>query len=419
MKVSIITIGDEILIGQIVDTNSAWIAQRLNEIGLELSKIYSISDTELAILRTLKRAEELSDIVILTGGLGPTNDDITKNTLAIYFNDTLVRNQKVLAHIKELFKKFGVDEINKINEQQADLPSTCKVLFNKFGTASGMWFEKDQKHFVSLPGVPHEMKNLMSTYVLPELQTRFSVGVVVHKTILTQGVPESILAERLVNWEVELPTSIKLAYLPSENRVRLRLSTRGRDEALLNDQIEVQIEKLHAIIPELIFGEEQDCLEQRIGSELLKRNATLATAESCTGGYIAHLITRVAGASAYYKGSVLAYDNSIKETVLGVKTDTLRSFGAVSEEVVVEMALGIKKIMKVDYAVATSGIAGPSGGTKEKPVGTVWTAIVGPNGVQSVKRQMGTERLWNIKRSASASLLDLLHVLESSDKKVE
>ena len=366
MKVSIITIGDEILIGQIVDTNSAWIAKRLNEIGLELSKIYSISDTESAILRTLKRAEEFSDIVILTGGLGPTNDDITKNTLATYFNDTLVRNQEVLAHIKELFKKFGVDEINKLNEQQADLPSTCKVLFNKFGTASGMWFEKDQKHFVSLPGVPHEMKNLMSTYVLPELQARFSVGVVVHKTILTQGVPESILAERLVKWEAELPTSIKLAYLPSENRVRLRLSTRGLDEKLLNDQIEAQIEKLHAIIPELIFGEEQDRLEQRIGSELLKRNATLATAESCTGGYIAHLITRVVGASAYYKGSILAYDNSIKETVLGVKTETLLAFGAVSEQVVEEMALGIKKIMKVDYAVATSGIAGPSGGTKDK-----------------------------------------------------
>ena len=419
MKVSIITIGDEILIGQIVDTNSAWIAQRLNEIGLELSKIYSISDTESAILRTLKRAEELSDIVILTGGLGPTNDDITKKTLATYFKDTLVRNQEVLIHIKELFKKFGVDQINKLNEQQADLPSTSKVLFNKFGTASGMWFEKNKKHFVSLPGVPHEMKNLMSTYVLPELQARFSVGVVVHKTILTQGVPESILAERLSEWEAELPTSIKLAYLPSENRVRLRLSTRGLNEELLNDQIEIQIEKLYDIIPELIFGEEQDRLEQRIGVELLKRNATIATAESCTGGYLAHLITRLAGASAYYKGSVLAYDNSIKETVLGVKAETLRSFGAVSEEVVVEMALGIKKIMKVDYAVATSGIAGPSGGTTEKPVGTVWIAIAGPNGVQSVKYQMGTERVWNIKRTASVCLLDLLHVLESSDKKLK
>jgi len=419
MKVSIITIGDEILIGQIIDTNSAWIAQRLNEIGLELSKIYSISDTEQAILRTLKRAEELSDIIIITGGLGPTNDDITKHTLAKYFGDKLVRNQEVLHHIKDLFKKFGVDKINKLNEQQADLPSTCKVLFNKLGTASGMWFERGGKHFVSMPGVPHEMKNLMNTYVLPDLQSRFSAGVVVHKTILTQGVPESILAERLAVWESELPSSIKLAYLPSENRVRLRLSTRGDDEGLLNSLIDAQIEKLQPVIPELIFGEEQDRLEQRIGEELLKRNATIATAESCTGGYIAHLITRVAGSSAYYKGSVLAYDNTIKESVLGVKVDTLKSFGAVSEEVVVEMALGVKKIMKVDYAVATSGIAGPTGGTKEKPVGTVWVAIVGPNGVQSIKYQMGTERLWNIKRSASAVLLDLLHVLDLSDKKVE
>lgn len=419
MKVSIITIGDEILIGQIIDTNSAWIAQRLNEIGLELSKIYSISDTEQAILRTLKRAEELSDIIIITGGLGPTNDDITKHTLAKYFGDKLVRNQEVLHHIKDLFKKFGVDKINKLNEQQADLPSTCKVLFNKLGTASGMWFERGGKHFVSMPGVPHEMKNLMNTYVLPDLQSRFSAGVVVHKTILTQGVPESILAERLAVWESELPSSIKLAYLPSENRVRLRLSTRGDDEGLLNSLIDAQIEKLQTVIPELIFGEEQDRLEQRIGEELLKRNATIATAESCTGGYIAHLITRVAGSSAYYKGSVLAYDNTIKESVLGVKVDTLKSFGAVSEEVVVEMALGVKKIMKVDYAVATSGIAGPTGGTKEKPVGTVWVAIVGPNGVQSIKYQMGTERLWNIKRSASAVLLDLLHVLDLSDKKVE
>jgi len=419
MKVSIITIGDEILIGQIVDTNSAWIAQRLNEIGLDLSKIYSISDTESAILRTLNRAKELSDIIIITGGLGPTNDDITKNTLTKYFDDKLVRNQEVLLHIKELFKKFGVDEINKLNEQQADLPSKCKVLFNKLGTASGMWFEKDAKYFVSMPGVPHEMKNLMSTYVLPELQTRFSQGVIVHKTILTQGVPESILAEKLAQWESELPVNIKLAYLPSENRVRLRLSTKGANEELLNKLVDAQIEKLHAIIPELIFGEEKDRLEQRVGEQLLKNNATLATAESCTGGYIAHVITRISGSSAYYKGSVIAYDNAVKESVLGVKALTLQSFGAVSREVAEEMALGLQKIMNVDYAVATSGIAGPTGGSEEKPVGTIWTAIATPNGVQSVKYQMGTERLWNIKRSASTVLLDLLHILEYNDKRVK
>ena len=230
MKVSIITIGDEILIGQIVDTNSAWIAKSLNEIGLDLSKIYSISDSESVILRTLNRAKELSDIILITGGLGPTNDDITKHTLVNYFNDKLVRNQEVLVHIKQLFKKFGVQEINKLNEHQADLPSKCKVLFNKLGTAPGMWFEKDNKHFISMPGVPFEMKYLMNTHVLPELQSRFSEIVIVHKTILTQGVPESILADIIATWELELPGTIKLAYLPSEGRVRLRLSTRGKDK---------------------------------------------------------------------------------------------------------------------------------------------------------------------------------------------
>ena len=306
MKVSIITIGDEILIGQIIDTNSAWIAQRLNELGLELSKIYSISDKEEVILRTLDRAKTYSDIILITGGLGPTNDDITKSTLAKYFNDKLVRNEKVLLHIKELFKKFGVDQINKLNEQQADLPSSCKVLFNKLGTASGMWFEKDDKYFVSMPGVPHEMKNLMNTYVLPEFQERFSRCVFVSKTILTQGVPESILAERLTVWEQNLPKEIKLAYLPSENRVRLRLSARGENELELNSQIAKQIEKLQKEIPEIIFGEEHDRLEQRVGEYLFKQNATVASAESCTGGYVAHLITKIAGSSSYYKGSVLA-----------------------------------------------------------------------------------------------------------------
>ena len=419
MKVSIITIGDEILIGQIIDTNSAWIAQRLNELGLELSKIYSISDKEEVILRTLDRAKTYSDIILITGGLGPTNDDITKSTLAKYFNDKLVRNEKVLLHIKELFKKFGVDQINKLNEQQADLPSSCKVLFNKLGTASGMWFEKDDKYFVSMPGVPHEMKNLMNTYVLPEFQERFSRCVFVSKTILTQGVPESILAERLTVWEQNLPKEIKLAYLPSENRVRLRLSARGENELELNSQIAKQIEKLQKEIPEIIFGEEHDRLEQRVGEYLFKQNATVASAESCTGGYVAHLITKIAGSSSYYKGSVLAYDNSIKESVLGVNPQTLVEYGAVSKEVVEEMALGVQRIMKVDYALATSGVAGPSGGSKDKPVGTVWTAIATPFGVQSIKYQMGTERLWNIKRSASAVLLDLLHVLELNDKKVE
>ncbi|MDG1146624.1 MAG: CinA family nicotinamide mononucleotide deamidase-related protein [Flavobacteriales bacterium] len=419
MKVSIITIGDEILIGQIVDTNSAWIAKSLNKIGLDLSKIYSISDSESVILRTLNRAKELSDIVIITGGLGPTNDDITKHTLVNYFNDKLVRNQEVLVHIKQLFKKFGVQEINKLNEQQADLPSKCKVLFNELGTAPGMWFEKDNKHFISMPGVPFEMKYLMNTHVLPELQSRFSEIVIVHKTILTQGVPESILADIIATWEMELPSTIKLAYLPSEGRVRLRLSTRGKDKELLNLVIDEQIEKLKLIIPKLIFGEENDTLEQRIGQELLRVNASIGSAESCTGGYVAHLITLVSGASAYFKGSVLAYNAAVKQAVLGVQAKTIADYGVVSKQVAEEMALGVQQLMKVDYAIATTGIAGPLGGSIDNPVGTIWTSVATPIGVQSVKYQLGTERVRNIKRSSTAVLLDLLHILERVDKKGE
>jgi len=419
MRVSIVTIGDEILIGQIVDTNSAWIAQRLNELGLQIHKIYSISDTEEAIVRTLDRARKLTDIVLITGGLGPTNDDITKKTLTNFFNDKLERNEEVLQHVKSLFEKFGVKNINKLNEQQADLPTKCRVLLNPVGTASGMWFEEGKKHFISMPGVPGEMKEIMKNSVLPEFESRFSNGVFLHKTVLTQGVPESVLAELLEQWENSLHTDVKLAYLPSENRVRLRLSVKGTDELRLNELLDSEILKLHEIIPQHIYGQEKDRIEQRIGDLLRKNKATVATAESCTGGYLAHLITSVPGCSAYFRGSVLAYDNKIKENVLQVRAESLRNYGAVSEQVVTEMALSVKKLMGVDYALSTSGIAGPAGGTVEKPVGTVWTAIAGPNGVKAVKYQLGTERLWNVKRGASAVLLDLLHELESDHKKLE
>jgi len=419
MKVSIITIGDEILIGQIIDTNSAWIAQRLNEIGLRVEKVYSISDTEEAILRTLERASEIADIVLITGGLGPTRDDITKTTLAKYFDDVLVPNKAVLEHIETLFHKYGVEKINKLNIQQADLPSKCKLLLNPVGTASGMWFEKDKKHFISMPGVPREMKALMNSYVLPELKTRFSKGVFLHKTILTQGIPESVLAELIEHWELSLPKKVKLAYLPSENRVRLRLSVHGENKEQLAGLLDAEVLRLNEIIPEYIYGEEKDSIERRVGVLLSQSNTTVATAESCTGGYLAHLITSVAGSSAYFRGSVLAYDNEIKKSVLNVEPDSLNNFGAVSEQVVKEMACSVRKLMGTDYALATSGIAGPTGGSKEKPVGTVWTAIAGPNGVKAVKHQFGTERLWNVRRSANAVLLDFLHSLESNDKKGE
>ena len=419
MKVSIITIGDEILIGQIVDTNSAWIAQRLNEIGLQLRKIYSISDSSKEIFRTLDRASELSDICIITGGLGPTNDDITKNTLAEYFNDNLERNYEILDHIKELFNKSGYRKINKLNEQQADLPTKCKLLRNQIGTASGMWFEEKNKHFISMPGVPREMKKMMHDIVLPELEKRFSKGVVLHKTILTQGIPESILAEILTDWEASLNKRIKLAYLPSENRVRIRLSIIGLDSLSLKKIIDYEVKKLKALIPESIFGEDDDSIEQRVGDLLTNNNSTVATAESCTGGYLAHLITSIPGSSSYFKGSVLAYDNEIKKNILGVKNSSIIKYGAVSEQVVKEMALSLRKLMGVDYALSSSGIAGPSGGSEQKPVGTIWTAIAGPNGVKAVKYQFGKDRLQNIKSSASAILLDLIHLLDFRDKKIE
>lgn len=419
MKVSIVTIGDEILIGQIVDTNSAWIAQRLNEIGLQVHKIYSIPDTEAAIVRTLSRAAKLTDIIIMTGGLGPTNDDITKKTLAAFFNDTLQRNEEVLTHIKSLFEKKGIRKLNKLNECQADLPTKCKVLFNPVGTASGMWFNKDDKYFISLPGVPYEMKAIMSSLVLPVFQSQFISGVFLHKTILTQGVPESVLAELLKNWELSLHPNVKLAYLPSESRVRLRLSIKGDDKHKLNDILDHEAQKLKNIIPEFIYGEEKDRIEKRIGELLLSNNATVATAESFTSGYLSHLISSVPGSSAYYRGSILAYDNEIKENILNVSHDSIKNYGVVSEQVVKEMALSVKKIMGVDYALSTSGIAGPSGGTPETPVGTVWTAIAGPYGVKAKRYQFGTERSWNVKRGANAVLLNLLHQLESDHKKIK
>lgn len=417
MKVSVITIGDEILIGQIIDTNSAWIANRLNEIGLEIHKIYSIPDTKEAIERTLDRATDLTDIVLLTGGLGPTKDDITKHTLARYFNTQLKRNTDVLSHIKSLFDKYGHKTINDLNKQQADLPEDCRVLLNPVGTASGMWFERNSKHIISMPGVPHEMKALMKNYILPEFEAKFVTQIILHKTILTQGLPESILAELLTEWEAKLPEQIKLAYLPSENRVRLRMSARGQDLTLLNELLEQQRRKLFEIIPEHVYGEEQDTLEQRVGETLLKLGATLATAESCTGGYLAHLITSVPGSSSYYKGSVLAYDNQVKKNLLEVNAEDIEKYGAVSKEVVEAMAVGVKKLIGTDYALASSGIAGPEGGTVEKPVGTIWVAIAGPQFVKSIKYQFGANRMSNIKRTASALLMELLLLIESNDKK--
>ena len=418
MRVSLVTIGDEILIGQIVDTNSAWMAQRLNEIGLQVDKIYSIPDTEEAILRTLKRASIVTDIIMVTGGLGPTNDDITKGTLIKYFDDILVRNEEILKNIKHLFQTQG-RRINSLNEKQSDIPSKCKVLINPIGTASGMWFNENKKDFIFMPGVPNEMKGIMNSHVLPRLQTQFNPGYFIHRTILTQGMPESILSEKLADWENSLGPEVKLAYLPSDTRVRLRLSAKGEDHSSLELLIESAIQRLYLLIPDHIYGENQDSIENRLGVLLTEKKLTISTSESCTGGYLSHLITSVPGSSKYFKGGVLAYDEEIKKEVLGVSPQTLSTHGVVSAEVVKEMAQSVRKIMGTDLALSTTGILGPTGGSNDIPVGVVWAGIAGPMGVKAIRYQFGSDRNWNMRRVSSTLLLDLLHDLESEHKKTE
>ncbi|WP_320112167.1 competence/damage-inducible protein A [Draconibacterium orientale] len=404
MKAEIITIGDEILIGQIVDTNSAWMGEQFNLNGIEIYQITSVHDDHDHIIRAIKNAEAHADLVVITGGLGPTKDDITKHTLCEYFNTKLVFHEPTLNAITERFKHRGVD-MNKLNRDQAMLPESCTILPNKMGTAPGMWFEKNDTTFVSMPGVPFEMKYLVEFELLPRLRQTKRTKAIFHKTVLTQGVPESMLAERIADWEDALPAHIKLAYLPNPMAVRLRLSAIGDRVQVLKTDVEKEIEKLKTIIPEAIFGYDTETMSEVIGRELVKQNKKLAVAESCTGGYISHLITSVSGSSAYYNGSVTSYSNEIKEKLLGVSRESLEKYGAVSEQVAREMVEGVKRVMKADYAVATTGIAGPTGGTEEKPVGTVWIAVSGPEKTL-VKRYtfIGDQRDRNIVRSGQTAL---------------
>jgi len=378
MIAEIITIGDEILIGQIVDTNSAWMAEQFNMNGIEVFQITSVHDDHDHIYNAIKNAENHADLVVLTGGLGPTKDDITKNSLCEYFDTQLVFHQDTFEHITKRFANRGID-LNQLNRDQALVPQNCTVLHNNAGTAPGLWFEKNDTVFVSVPGVPFEMKYLLEKEILPRLRKSGKTKAIYHKTVLTQGLPESMLAEKLEDWEAALPLLIKLAYLPNPMAVRLRLSAMGENEDELKNSVESEIEKLQSLIPDNIFGYNTETLAEVIGEMLVKDNKTMAVAESCTGGYISHLITSVAGCSAFYKGSVTSYSNQIKENILGVNSDSLIKFGAVSEQVAKEMVLGVKKLMGVDYALATTGIAGPDGGTTEKPVGTVWIAVAGKN----------------------------------------
>ncbi|MBW6482359.1 MAG: competence/damage-inducible protein A [Vicingaceae bacterium] len=403
MKLDILSIGDELLIGQTLNTNAHWLSQQLNKIGFEIRQHTTVSDEKAHILTALNDALENVDVVLITGGLGPTKDDLTLEVLNEYFGGKLVMNQQVYEDVERLIGGRGF-EMNELNKQQALVPNNARVLRNKNGTAPGTWFEKNGTVVVSMPGVPYEMKAMTTNTVIPWLLEKFKLPFIVHQMVYTQGIPESTLAQQLVHWENELPKSIKLAYLPSPGRVKLRLSTTGNDRAALNIAIEEQIEKIKKIIPQYIYSFEEEALERILGEKLKQQKATLSTAESCTGGYIAHLITSVQGASDYFEGSVISYSNAVKINQLHVNVDDIEKYGAVSQQVVEQMAEGVRKKMNTTYAIATSGIAGPTGGTEEKPVGTVWIAIASEKGVVSKKYVFGKERDINIERTAVAAL---------------
>ena len=407
MKAEIITIGDEILIGQVIDTNSAWIAQQLNLIGIKVVQITSAQDNKAHILQSLAEAEKRADLILITGGLGPTKDDITKFVLCEYFNASLVFNQQAYLMVERLFssRKVGVSSINR---KQAELPDSCTPIENAIGTAPGMWFEKNGKVFVSMPGVPFEMKNMMDAQVIPKIKAFFKTPSIVHKTILTQGIGESALAELIEVWEDTLPDFVKLAYLPSPGMVRLRLSAYGEHNDLLINEIDAQVQKLMSLIPDFIFGFEDDTLQGIIGDLLTRHNFSLSLAESCTGGFLSHLITSVSGSSAYYKGGIISYSDEIKIAELGVSASDIESFGVYSSEIARQMALGIKIKYNTDFSIATTGIAGPAGGTEEQPVGLVWIAVIAPDGeVSSHKYFFGENRERNILK-ASITALNML-----------
>lgn len=403
MKVEIITIGDEILIGQIVDTNSAWMAQQLNDIGAKVERIVSISDSLDEIGQALADAENRSDLVLITGGLGPTKDDVTKKAMAQYFNCGFTFYPDIADHIAKLFSRFG-REMSELNRLQAELPSACVPLQNDLGTAPGMWFEKSGTVFVSMPGVPYEMKGLMKSSVLPRVIERFKTPTIIHRTVLTMGMGESWLSERISDWEDQLPEGLKLAYLPSPGRVRLRISAFGNDAESLEKKVHTEVDKLLQLIPELVYGYDEDTIQSVVGEKLKKLGKTVSTAESCTGGLIAHLITSIPGSSAYFNGSVVAYANEVKMRQLDVSHEILIEHGAVSEAVVVQMAEGIRKKLNTDYGIATSGVAGPDGGSEAKPVGTVWIAVATPERTIAKKYLFGHDRERNIEISANTAL---------------
>ena len=393
MKAHIITIGDEILIGQIVDTNSAFIAKELDNIGISVDQIISIQDDRNQILTSLENAKKLSDLVIITGGLGPTNDDITKKTFVEFFEDKLIVNRTVEQHIREIWKKYIKQPLLQVNLDQALVPSKATVLMNNSGTAPGMWMKKNDTIFVSLPGVPYEMKALMKNEVLPRLSSLFNLPFIVHKTLLTYGLGESMIADRISLWENNLPDTIKLAYLPNLGRVRLRLSSEGYDKDKVINNIDSRIQSLIPLISDIFVGfEEDNNLEQIIANKFKELGKTLAVAESCSGGKISAQFTQNPGASKFFKGGVIAYNTSIKEKMLGIDSSVIEKHSVVSEEVAELMAIGVKNIFNSDYAIATTGNAGPLKGESDADIGTVFIAIATPSKVYTQKYSFGNNR---------------------------
>lgn len=402
MKATVITIGDEILIGQIVDTNSAWIGQQFSAIGVKLHEVISVGDEAAQIVSALNRAATTSQIILMTGGLGPTKDDITKKTLVEYFNTELELNEEVWEKMKVIFEKRGL-KVLELNRSQAMIPKASIMLPNMRGTAQGMWFERDGVVFVSMPGVPHEMKHLMETQVLPRLKEKFSFPKIVHATVMTAGAGESVVANLLTDFENNLPEHVKLAYLPDLGLLKLRLTGRGDTDAI-KQEVEEQKQKLIATLGDLFYTEGEEKLEQVLGKTLTARNETVSCAESCTGGYISHLFTSVAGSSKYFEGSIISYSYAVKENLLGVKKETLQKHGAVSEECVREMVQGLLKVTGTTYGIAVSGIAGPGGATDDKPVGTVWIAVASANNVVVRRFQFFPSRMENIRVFSNAAM---------------
>ncbi|MDF2433549.1 MAG: nicotinamide-nucleotide amidase [Mucilaginibacter sp.] len=415
MLAEIITIGDEILIGQIVDTNSAWMAHELNNIGIRIKQISSVSDDRQHILTALHEASKRADVILITGGLGPTKDDITKKTIADYFGVKLIENKEALINVQEIFKRYD-RPLLEVNRLQARVPENCEAILNKNGTAPGMWFNEQGKIYISMPGVPHEMMYMMEDQVIPKLKASLKLPVIIHKTILTVGEGESFLADRIADIEDSLPNYIKLAYLPKLGQVRLRLSGYGENEATLKQEVNKFTQKIIERVANVVAAEEDIPIEKAILNYMAEKGLTLSVAESCTGGYISHLITQHPGSSKVFLGGAVSYSYELKESILGVKSETLTQFGAVSKETVTEMVEGALSNFKSDYALAVTGIAGPDGGTIDKPVGTVWIAVASVNQKLIKKLTFGNKRRQNIERSAISALNMLNTLLHDSGK---